>query len=79
MREERTYQQEVSAMEKKFESWSQLPAPAMVAAEVKKAASAVTVSLPPAVAAFEVLLCITGYPVPGSWFSDLCHFFACLY
>lgn len=60
LREERTYQQEVSAMEKKFESWSQLPAPAMVAAEVKKAASAVTVSLPPAVAAFERFLVQTG-------------------
>ena len=41
-------------MEKKFESWSQLPAPATAAADVKKAAGAVTVSLPPAVAAFEV-------------------------
>jgi len=42
-------------MEKKYESWSQLPAPATAAADVKKAAGAVTVSLPPAVAAFEVL------------------------
>lgn len=42
-------------MENKFESWSQLPAPATAAADVKKAAGAVTVSLPPAVAAFEVL------------------------
>ena len=41
-------------MEKKFDSWSQLPAPATAAADVKKAASTVTVSLPPAVAAFEV-------------------------
>ena len=55
LREERTYLQEVSAMEKKFDSWSQLPAPATAAADVKKAASTVTVSLPPAVAAFEVL------------------------
>ena len=54
LREERTYLQEVSTMEKKFESWSQLPAPATAAADVKKAAGAVTVSLPPAVAAFEV-------------------------
>lgn len=54
LREERTYLQEVSAMEKKFDSWSQLPAPATAAADVKKAASTVTVSLPPAVAAFEV-------------------------
>ena len=46
--------QEVSAMEKKFDSWSQLPAPATAATDVKRAASAVTVSLPPAVAAFEV-------------------------
>ena len=55
LREERTSLQEVTAMEKKFESWSQLPAPATAAADVKKAARAVTVSLPPAVAAFEVL------------------------
>ena len=54
LREECTYLQEVSAMEKKFDSWSQLPAPATAAADVKKAASTVTVSLPPAVAAFEV-------------------------
>ena len=54
LREERTYLQEVAAMEKKFDSWSQLPAPATAAADVKKAASTVTVSLPPAVAAFEV-------------------------
>lgn len=55
LREERTSLQEVTAMEKKYESWSQLPAPATAAADVKKAAGAVTVSLPPAVAAFEVL------------------------
>ena len=42
-------------MEKKFESWSQLPAPVTAAVDVKKAAGAVTVALPPAVAAFEVL------------------------
>ena len=54
LREERTYLQEVAAMEKKFDSWSQLPASATAAADVKKAASTVTVSLPPAVAAFEV-------------------------
>ena len=41
-------------MEKKFESWSQLPAPATAATEVKKASAAMTVPLPPAVAAFEV-------------------------
>lgn len=60
LREERTYLQEVSAMEKKFDSWSQLPAPATAAADVKKAASTVTVSLPPAVAAFERFLAQTG-------------------
>lgn len=54
LHEERSYLQEVSAMEKKFDSWSQLPAPATAAADVKKAASTVAVSLPPAVAAFEV-------------------------
>ena len=46
-------------MEKKFESWSQLPAPATAATEVKKASAAMTVPLPPAVAAFEV----------GAWMS----------
>jgi len=56
LREERACLQEVTAVEKKFESWSQLPAPATAAADVKKAAGAVTVSLPPAVAAFEVQL-----------------------
>lgn len=60
LREERTSLQEVTAMEKKFESWSQLPAPATAAADVKKAAGAVTVSLPPAVAAFERFLAQTG-------------------
>ena len=55
MHEERTCLQEVAAMEKKFDSWSQLPAPATAAVDVKKAAGAITVSLPPAVAAFEVL------------------------
>lgn len=60
LHEERAYLQEVSAMEKKFESWSQLPAPATAAADVKKAAGAVTVSLPPAVAAFERFLAQTG-------------------
>ena len=55
MHEERTFLQEVAAMEKKFDSWSQLPAPATAAVDVKKAAGAITVSLPPAVAAFEVL------------------------
>ncbi|KAJ7348752.1 hypothetical protein OS493_039278 [Desmophyllum pertusum] len=60
LREERTSLQEVSAMEKKFESWSQLPAPATAAADVKKAAGAMTVSLPPAVAAFERFLAQTG-------------------
>ena len=34
LREERTYLQEVSAMEKKLDSWSQLPAPATAAADV---------------------------------------------
>jgi len=60
LREERACLQEVTAVEKKFESWSQLPAPATAAADVKKAAGAVTVSLPPAVAAFERFLAQTG-------------------
>ena len=55
LREERASFQEVTVLEKKFESWSQLPAPATAAADVRKAASVVTISLPPAVAAFEVL------------------------
>lgn len=60
MHEERTCLQEVAAMEKKFDSWSQLPAPATAAVDVKKAAGAITVSLPPAVAAFERFLAQTG-------------------
>ncbi|XP_068688046.1 coiled-coil domain-containing protein 112-like [Montipora capricornis] len=60
LQEECVYMQEVSAMEKKFDSWSQLPAPATAATDVKRAASAVTVSLPPAVAAFERFLAQTG-------------------
>lgn len=52
---ERTTQQEIKSLEKKFDSWSQLPAPTTAAVTNKKAAnSSVPTSMPPAVAAFEV-------------------------
>ena len=54
MQEEKITQQEITALERKFESWSSLPSAATIAVDVKKAASTLTVSLPPAVAAFEV-------------------------
>ena len=54
-------------MEKKFESWSQLPAPVTAAVDVKKAAGAVTVALPPAVAAFEVLCNFKRVPAMSCW------------
>lgn len=56
IQEEKSTQQEITAMEKKFDSWCQLPAPSAVAGNVKKAASTITASLPPAVAAFEVVV-----------------------
>lgn len=53
---ERILTQELAASEKKFDSWSRLPAATTESARaVKKATSARhTSSLPPAVAAFEV-------------------------
>ena len=44
-------------MDKKFDSWCQLPAPVTAAVDVKKASGTSTASLPPAVAAFEVRCC----------------------
>ena len=54
---ERSTHQEIKSLEKKIESWSQQPAPTTAAAINKKAANAaaMTTSLPPAVAAFEVM------------------------
>ncbi|XP_031565306.1 coiled-coil domain-containing protein 112-like [Actinia tenebrosa] len=60
IQEEKSTQQEITAMEKKFDSWCQLPAPSTVAANVKRTTSTVTASLPPAVAAFEKFLVQTG-------------------
>ncbi|XP_020914492.1 coiled-coil domain-containing protein 112, partial [Exaiptasia diaphana] len=58
---ERTTQQEIKSLEKKFESWSQLPAPTTAAVTNKKAANAVVAtSMPPAVAAFEKFVLQTG-------------------
>lgn len=60
LQEERIFTQEVSAVDKKFDSWCQLPVPVTAAVEVKKASGSSTASLPPAVAAFERFLAQTG-------------------
>ena len=48
--------QELSASEKKFESWSRLPAAAVESTRAVKKATKHSSSLPPAIAAFEVRL-----------------------
>ncbi|KAK2553279.1 Coiled-coil domain-containing protein 112 [Acropora cervicornis] len=60
LQEERIFTQEVSAVDKKFDSWCQLPVPVTAAVEVKKASGSSTASLPRAVAAFERFLAQTG-------------------
>ena len=48
--------QELTASEKKFESWSRLPAAAVESSTAVKKAGKQSSSLPPAIAAFEVRL-----------------------
>lgn len=56
LRDERVISQEVAASEKKFESWSRLPAAAVESTKAVKKAAKQSSSLPPAIAAFEVRL-----------------------
>ena len=59
LRDERVILQELAASEKKFESWSRLPAAAVESTKAMKKAAKQSSSLPPAIAAFEVRLCFT--------------------
>jgi hypothetical protein len=56
LRDERVIMQELTASEKKFESWSRLPAAAVESSTAVKKAGKQSSSLPPAIAAFEVRL-----------------------
>ncbi|KAK3734669.1 hypothetical protein QZH41_010790, partial [Actinostola sp. cb2023] len=58
---ERSMHQDIKSLEKKFDSWSQLPAPTTAAVGNKKAANAAMgIDLPPDVAAFEKFVAQTG-------------------
>ena len=54
LHDERVITQELIASEKKFESWSRLPAAAVESTRAVKKATKQSSSLPPAIAAFEV-------------------------
>ncbi|CAB4031945.1 Hypothetical predicted protein [Paramuricea clavata] len=60
LRDERVIMQELTASEKKFESWSRLPAAAVESSTAVKKAGKQSSSLPPAIAAFERFLAQTG-------------------
>lgn len=55
LRDERAITQELTASEKKFESWSCLPAAAVESTKAVRKATKQSSSLPPAIAAFEVI------------------------
>ncbi|XP_028407038.1 coiled-coil domain-containing protein 112-like [Dendronephthya gigantea] len=60
LREERVIMQELTASEKKFESWSRLPAAAVESTKAVRKATRQSSSMPPAIAAFERFLAQTG-------------------
>ena len=63
LHEERVIIQELTASEKKFESWSRLPAAAVESTRAVRKAAKQSSSLPPAIAAFEVRPTLVQYSI----------------